>query len=353
MTPALNTLVLAAATALLLLLPLLPSFIEYWRQTDALPLRVIQDHAGEIRHFSNSFREFVGRLQAPLKECALQGTTGSGKLPDGSEYILLGNGGIPFFNREELERGITDRVVVCARSFDAPDKMVFAKEMHIHGDLNGGSANVFRALLAEQNVHLGPDSMVLRWIHVAGSLSAQANCAFHGRLSSDHLIQLGPGCKFERMNAPRIEFGSVQQRGATTLASQQSQLDSPVQRLLFDGDFEVPPWQFIRVSVVASGTVRLRRGARVGGSVKSNRDLLMEEGAQIQGSAICARKMKIGRNCSVHGPVLAEHELWIERGSYCGSAQQPTTISAPEIHIAPGVVVFGTVWAKEQGTVGS
>jgi cytoskeletal protein CcmA (bactofilin family) len=348
-----NIAVLFAGTLVLFLLPLLPALIEYRRKSDALPLRVIQDHAGEIRHFSQSFRDFVKRLQAPLREVALQGTAASGTLPDGSEYILLASGGIPFYTPQELERGVTDRVVVCALSFNAPDQMVFAKEMHIHGDLQGGAGNVFRAVLAEQDVALGAATMVLRWMHVVGELRAQEKCVFHGRLSSDRLIQLGAGCSFERMNAPRIEFGKVTAKPAAIDSSKASQLDAPMQRFLIQGDLDVPGWKVLHGSVVASGDVRLRRGARVAGSVKSNRDLILEEGAQVEGSAICARKMKIGRNCNIHGPILAEHDLLIEAGACCGSAERPTTISAPEIRIRTGALAFGTVWAKEHGTVES
>jgi hypothetical protein len=351
MSAALNISVLFAGAVLMLLLPLLPALIEYRRKTDALPLRVIQDYGGEIRHFAQSFREFVQVLQAPLRECALQHSTASGQLRDGSEYILLGDENVPFFRRDELAQRLTERVIVCARSFDAPEKMVFTKEVHVHGTLNGAAGNVFRAVLGEKNVRLGAGSTILRWMHAAGAISAEANCTFHGRLSSDELIQLGPWCHFERVNAPCIEFGHGNREEPKVVPSNQSQLDAPVDRLLLKGDFDIPAGDVIHSSVVASGTIRVGRGARILGGLKSNHDLLIGDGAQLEGSAISARHMKIGRHCRVHGPVLAEHHLSIATGTYCGSRQQPTTVSAPTIRIQPGVVVFGTVWAKEHGGV--
>jgi hypothetical protein len=351
MSPALNTAVLFAGTALLLMAPLLPAAIECRRKTDALPLRVIQDYAGEIRHFAQSFREFVQVLQAPLRECALAGTTASGQLRDGSEYILLGHDGIAFFTPEELAQRLTNRVILCAGGFNAPENIVFAKELHIHGDLTGGDGDVFRAVLGEKHVRLGAGSQVLRWMHAVGCISAAASCRFHGRLSSDEFIQLAPWCEFERVNAPRIEFGKPHLEPATTAVVNQSQLDAPVQRMSHKGDFQIPPGDVVHGSVVASGSIRVGRGARVVGSIKSNGDLLVDEGVHIEGSAISAHTMKIGRNCRIHGPLLAEHDLSIATGSWCGTAQQPTTVSAPVIRIQPGVVVFGTVWAKEQGGV--
>ena len=349
----LNTLGLFAATAVLLLLPLLPAMIEYRGKTDAQPLRVVQDYAGEIRHFSHSFRDFVQGLQAPLRECALQGSTGSGSLRDGSEYILLGHGALYFFQPEELEQHLCNRVILCAGSFSTPDQMAFAKEMQINGDLQGGIANVFRALLVERDAKLAAGSTVLRWMHALGSIRAGRNCAFHGRLSSDKLIHLEPGCKFERMNAPRIEFGLCQREPSGSPAAVESQLDVPLHRLLLHEDLEVPAGKVIEGSVVSRGEIRIGAGARIKGSVKSNRDLITAEGVHIEGTAISAGKMRIGGGAVVHGPILAEHGLSIGSGTRCGSEQQPTTISAPEIHIEYGVLAFGTVWAKEQGVVES
>jgi len=35
----------------------------------------------------------------------------------------------------------------------------------------------------------------------------------------------------------------------------------------------------------------------------------------------------------------------------CGSAEHPTTVSAPSIEIEEGVLVFGTLWARDYGQV--
>jgi hypothetical protein len=61
--------------------------------------------------------------------------------------------------------------------------------------------------------------------------------------------------------------------------------------------------------------------------------------------------MHIGRNCSIHGPIIAEREITIERGTQCGAAEFPTTVCAPRIIAEEGVVVFGTLWVRELGRV--
>jgi cytoskeletal protein CcmA (bactofilin family) len=198
---------------------------------------------------------------------------------------------------------------------------------------------------------MGAGSMVLRWMHASGTITAAAHCRFHGRLSSDEAIQLGPWCEFERVNAPRIEFGNPHRGPFMTAVAEENQLDAPLERMLLKGNFQIPAGDVVHGSVVASGTIRIGRGARIRGSIKSNGDLVIEEGVQVEGSAISSRNMMVARNCRIHGPVLAEHEISIATGSCCGSSQQPTTVSAPVIRIQPGAVAFGTVWAKEQGGV--
>jgi len=71
----------------------------------------------------------------------------------------------------------------------------------------------------------------------------------------------------------------------------------------------------------------------------------------VEGSLISARKMRIGQNCTLHGPVVAERELAIAGGTRCGTREFPTTVSAPRIEVEEGVVVFGTLWAREHGEV--
>ena len=61
--------------------------------------------------------------------------------------------------------------------------------------------------------------------------------------------------------------------------------------------------------------------------------------------------MVIGNNCLIHGPVIAERQMKIAAGTRCGSLTQPTTISSPRIDVEEGVVVFGTLWAREYGRV--
>jgi len=124
-----------------------------------------------------------------------------------------------------------------------------------------------------------------------------------------------------------------------------------VHRLLCEGDLEIGEGEVVSGSVVARGRLLIRTGARVCGSAKSHHEMILEPGVTVDGSLISASKMKIGNNCSIHGPVIAERQMTIAAGTRCGSVTHPTTISSPRIDVEEGVVVFGTLWAREYGRV--
>ena len=103
--------------------------------------------------------------------------------------------------------------------------------------------------------------------------------------------------------------------------------------------------------MVARGKLHIGAGARVLGSAKSNKEMIVEAGASVEGSLISAATMHIGPRCRIGGPILAEHEIRIESGTECGTARMPTTVSALTIELEEGAQVFGTLWARNEGRV--
>ena len=350
MTTWLPVAILLASLGLMTLLPLLPATIELWRKSDAMPLNVVQQHAGEIRHFANGFRTYIKGLKPILQECAASGTTATGQLPDGAEYLVLGPVDEAALLRLLPHGGSCPWVIAAAGSLTTPSNISFGNDIYVGAQLRGGEKNQYRAILAEDDVHLGTSSQVLRWVHAVGELNAQRGCKLHGRVSSDRAIRLQPDCTFARLNAPRIEIG--ESAGHGTPADFDRPSPALTVRHLLEQDFEVKPGEVFSGDLVVRGRLLIRSGACLYGSVKSTKDLLLEEGVLIAGSLISGRRMEIGPNCAIHGPVLAERELVIRRGVQCGSPQRSTTVSSPEIEVEPGVVVFGTLWARERGKVG-
>jgi cytoskeletal protein CcmA (bactofilin family) len=310
---------------------------------------VIQQHTGEIRFFADGFRSYMKRLEPTLQECVRSGSHAIGNMPDGSEYLVLGRGEealfLPFRERNEF------KPVIVASGSDLllPSETNFSKDIYSANSMIGGTNNRYRAILAEKDIRLGRDSSVMRWIHAVGEFSADPGCHLYGRVSSDTGIRLSEECSFLRLNAPYIAIGSevepvetVAHLG-TILATQQ--------RLLHDGDFEIRAGETFPGNLVVRGRLRIGAGARVCGSVKSEKEVVLESGAAVEGSLISASIMRVGQDCRIRGPVIAERAMLLQKGVRCGTLQNPTTVSAPSIRVEEGVEVFGTLWARDQGQV--
>jgi cytoskeletal protein CcmA (bactofilin family) len=337
-------------------LPLVPALVELRRKSDALPLTVVQQHSGDIRHFANGFRTYIKGLEPIILNCVAHGTTDTGTSSAGEEYLVLGRAD------EQLVRTVAERdpahpiLVVSGVDLVVPPESTFSKDIYVRGQFEGGEKNSYRAILGEQDVHLGKASRVLRWVHAAGELTADFGCGLYGRVSSDRLINIHADCSFLRMNAPRIEIGPAScdvegTQEASEFPASSGTGTGTSQRFLHDGDFEVLGGQVIQSNIVIRGNLHIHSGARVCGSVKSLKDMVIEDGVSVEGSLISARKMRIGPHCAIHGPVIAEHQLVIANGTRCGTLEHPTTVSAPQIEVEEGVRVFGTLWAREHGHV--
>jgi cytoskeletal protein CcmA (bactofilin family) len=353
--PTLAALVLVALAGALFMLPLLPAIVELRLKRDAQPLNVIQQHAGEIRHFANGFRKVAVELQGPLRDCVALGTTAAGRLPDGDEYLLIGRADNATWMRGGKPQPICRVVVATGADAALPDGMTFAKEIYAAGRLTGGKDSTYRAILGEEDVRLQRASKVTRWAHAVGTFRAEYDCDLYGRVSSDREINLQSGCVFQRLNAPRISFGDAAAKqigsGALDAVAGPQSLPAPAGRTLYDEDFDVPPGAVIPGSIVTRGKLRIGAGARVLGSAKSDKAMTVDAGACVQGSLISAGTMDIGPDCRVGGPVVAERGLVMESGTRCGAIHSQTTVSAPTIEIEEGALVFGTLWAREEGRV--
>jgi cytoskeletal protein CcmA (bactofilin family) len=346
----LAALILVLLAGVLFMLPMLPAIVELCLKRDAQPLGVVQQYGGDIRHFAHGFRNYMAELQLPLQRCVVSGTTGD-------EYILLGspdNASCLPVGKQDL----TCTLVVAAGSdILLPDRLTFIKEIFAAGEFVGGKHSAYRALLGEKGIHLQQASKVIRWAHSVGEFRAEHDCDLYGRISSDQEIQLQSGCIFQRLNAPRIAFGSfrVADKRSSCLVSDMlpdtRSLPGPGARVLVEGDMEIRSGEVITGSIVVRGKLHIHAGARVLGSVKSNKETIVEAGVYVQGSLISAATMHIGPGCRIGGPVVAEHGMEIESGTECGTMRTPTTVSAPSIEVEEGVLVYGTLWARNQGRV--
>src|ERR1700730_4976160 len=249
MNPVLARVLLVLLAGILFTLPLLPALAELRLKRDAQPLNVIQQHAGEIRHFSNGFRTYIADLLEPLRECVASGTTAHGAMPGGDQYLLLGRADAVRFVSTGGKTETCQSVVAAGMDVVLPDGITYAKEVYAVGEITGGEESVFRALLGEKYIHLGRASTVIRWAHAVGAFRADRDCDLYGRISSDREIQLESGCAFQRLNAPRIVMGHSDPE-ETNVGAETAPTSLPGGRRLVDEDLEIQAGEIVSANIV-------------------------------------------------------------------------------------------------------
>lgn len=350
----------------LVALPFVPAVSEWRRKKDAEPLRVVRRSEVDVRHFANGFREFVkDKLSTSLEICRNSGTTQRGELEDGTRYIVVGDGYSPSLTRDEQRSETNAPLVLSCGDVRLPDDTIFSKEIYAEGAVRTGESNVVRAILSEDEIHMGRDSISLRWLHAVRAVYARAGAVLWGRASADEFIRVERGCRFERLYAPRIEFchaaeagdvagGAVYRESAVLQPKDFSnRIEVAAGRWLVFGDIEIPAGRIIANDVVATGSLRIGPGVRVSGSVKSRREVQLDKGVDIEGSVVSEQNIYIGPECRIGGPVLAEGTSFIRKGTRIGSDGVETTVGAERLFIEPGVETHGTIWARIEGYVAS
>ncbi len=355
MRPPAATALLVLSEGVLLALPLLPAIDELLRKRDARPLEVIQKHAGDVAHFARGFRKYITPLLEPLRQCTETRSNGWGRLKNGEEYVLLGDDRQSFVQAANLQGSSCDWLIAAGIDATFPNCLNFTKEIYAARSLSSGEKNMFRAILCDGDIHLRAGSETLRWAHAAGEFRADSGCKLFGRASSDRGILLARNCTFQRLHAPRIVLGSTLDcsfapAGAVGHAVEEEERP-PLPRRLIDGHAEIRAGEVIAENIVARGTLRIGSCARMLGSVKGHRSVVLANNIQVNGSLISSGELRVGADCHIAGPILAEHHVQFASGVVCGAPDSPTTVSSPVIEAMDGTLFFGTLWARETGRV--
>jgi cytoskeletal protein CcmA (bactofilin family) len=337
---------------LLLALPLTPACLELFYKTDDAPLKVVQQHAGDIRFFADGFRHYLAQIQANLDECELYGTDALIVMPDRIPCLVLAQRDSPHDFAIDGDKNCS-KVIASIEDLELPAETTFEKDIYARRRLQGGIGNHYRAILGERDVQLADSSVVMRWVHAVGDIDCAPNCRLYGRISSERSIRLHAGCVFTRLNAPRIELGNLPTDSipAVENTSDRYLASGVMERVLHDGDFQVAAGEVFAKHLVVRGTLRVGEGARMLGNVKAQKGIILESGVFAYGSLISAATLSIGPHCRLQGPLIAEHTITIDSSAIVGDAEAPTTVSAPRIEVAEGAVAFGTLWAREKGQV--
>jgi hypothetical protein len=358
---------LVLLTVSVLALPLLPALREWMRPSDIVPLRIDEADALDPPYLAHSFAAILAKaVQAGashLRGCdivrvvqevqSVQGTAALAPLP------LL---------PAEMRAGQSDRLWHIEGEAQLTERTHFYAEVSASGALRTAQHGVYRALWSGGTLTLASLGTVLRWAH-GRDVHVGGGCHLAGRVTAQHALTLAPGCDFMLLHAPRIGF--VEQEECPQEHSKEPpQVHTPAAALPCRPVAEWPPgtvWNSTvrrafarsalqleaqrswRGDVVCLADMVLGPHCRADGSLKARRSLRLGAGCHVSGSVVAEGAIYLEAGCTVLGSVLSETAIFVASGCTIGAPGCLATLTAPQIQIAPGVTVHGTVWAEEKG----
>lgn len=353
MTPTATFLLLLLVTTVWFLLPLIPAIRELVRPTDIAPLQVVGRDAGDVALFARGFRAYLNRQLERLATDTPEEMVGT--LTDRTPFVRGRRLPDPLLAEAAGESGL-DRVVVLTGPAALPGGETFVRELYATAAFAGGPRAVYRAVLGDASITLGPGSAVLRWVHARGDLLVGDGSFLSGRASSDQAIRLGGTVGFDRLAAPRIGVaggGSLDPLPSPTptpFAPPTDRTRAVGDHLRVEGDLSVPAGAVLTGNLVITGHFTLGPGAHLIGSVKVHRSAHLEAGAVVDGAVISRSEVAAGFRVTIGGPLVAEESVHLGPGTVVGQSHLPTSISAPRIVLEAGVQVHGLITASEGGS---
>jgi cytoskeletal protein CcmA (bactofilin family) len=347
----------------LVAIPFVPCLREWRKRTDSEPLHVIRGAEVDIRHFEKGFRAYLeANLTDKIKSCRSTAQPIEGVLDDETGYLVVPDKNWPINTDNKNKARSADRMIISCGDLDLPPETTYPVEIYSGGSFKGGDKNIYRAILAEDRIRLGNDSISLRWLHAGEVVKASPGSVLYGRVSAGSAILLTDGCHFERLHAPLLEFGKAPEwpdqlepkpvdRQVMKARDIPHLVENEAKRWLIDKKLEIPEERMVETNLVVTGWAKLGDRSRLVGSIKTRHDLHLGKGVEVEGSVVSEKNIYIGEGCRIKGPVLAEGNVYIERRTVIGSTETPTTISAENIYITSGATSYGTVWAHGSGRV--
>ncbi len=345
------------ATIVLFLLPLLPALREWRAASDAEPLSVARQQSTDIRHFARSFASQVAEFRRTQTGPATPEQMPRHTQWRGAEAVIMCAVDSTVPDRGTSAGHTVPEMLICAADLRLRHGARFEREIYADGDLEIGDQVTLRAAYTGGDARLGVTVSVARWLHAERDISTGAQCRLYGRVSCGGQLVLGAATIFERLNATEIisvrcaPTGTARTSNASHAEWQAEGVQLCENTVLFGDALAVPPRHHIGRDIVSRDRLTIGPHCSVNGKLKAHRDLVLGEETTVSGAVTAVGRVTIGKNCMVDGPIVSETAVHIEEGAIIGAPGLATTVTAPEIIVAPGVRTYGTLWARKRGKV--
>ncbi len=345
-----SALIFIVFTLLVFSLPLIPAVHEFIFKTDVAPLEVPVSYDIDPRRFAYNFQKLVYEAAADYLAAGAPISVGQ----RGSIFKI-------YDPRAEPGPDANIREILVSR-----DRVLIPRGAWTNGEIYSldrvrcRTASHVRAVFSEDVLALGVRACVLRWAH-ADVVYAMDKNELYGRITADTLIYVRNRAIFERMHAPMIRFGD-RHSGARFRRQSLSRANIEVggcgevlmnqpdlKRVVFEGNVAIPSNSIVETDLIVRGNLKVGNNVLVLGSLKSRGKMSIGTDCEVRGSAVAQDSLLIGRRTTVLGPAIGERRIVLGDDCSIGSKELPVTVTSNRIDVHNGVVVFGSIWARELG----
>lgn len=353
---------LFVVAVILAIIPAWPAIAEWRLPRDSQPLGIAESYPEEHHIVARNFGDEVA---ADLKD-AVHAFIASGGQPGMGVAVLKGRYDIigPHSERSpDFEFGEQPLVLVQHQSRTWPAGMRLSRQTYVSGAFESGLGSTLDRLYVDGDLYLGEESVVAQWAHARRDVRAMAGCRLYGSVAAGRLLQVWPGCRFERLAGGEIRFGDEWHWPEAPVPSgyQEEELP-PLFRLNgrarrqgnchhIGGNLVIPARHVWRGDLVIQGNLRLNRGARVEGSIKAEGNVLLETGSSVSGQLFSESTIEVRSGARITGIASTEGDLRVRWGAEIGAPGAPSTASGRRVLMDQGARVFGVVVALEDGRV--
>jgi predicted acyltransferase (DUF342 family) len=324
-----------AAFAAGLVLPMLPGLLELRARKDAKALQIDEKYTRDPRYLGKAFREKIRPVLAlePLPKRVLF-------LDRAYECARL----VPSFQAMDREY-ISDAVLSSGPVVIG--KNVQLRDVYGKANVQIGAGSRLRTLAAKGPALLSEGVRVERWVDVEDDLDVGDGAHLGRSASTCAVLKTGVNVTFNRL------FGNPVCIGTPAASAQRpyrpARWSVTASRTLVKGSRRVRATAPHDGDIVATGDVLVEEGAVVNGSIKCDRSVKIMPHACVLGNVIARGNIEIGAGASILGHVFVAGNVRCDTNASIGSKEESKTLYASgDMRLAMGCTIYG--WAICEGT---
>lgn len=323
---------------IMLLLPILFNII-YVKISSGKTLEIEQSRIRDPRYFVKSFTDKFDRKWNEYD--------GYGKI------ILSQEENIIEADKINVYSSICESIVYAEKYDFKPNSEVdFLKEVYVCQNAYLYGINTIRAICGKQNIVLGKNIKILRWIDALGVLSVDSNCDLGVSASSTTKIIIGSNTKFKRLYAPEIQLGNSLDakldRNDTVELKQLSQ--KTLRNLKAINDDLADTCGIVHATIITKHDIKVLNDIKVNGHIRSHKSIWVCDDAIVYGNLFAEGNIYLGQNVHIFGSIFTQENLYAEKGVIIGQyGKIKSVIARGNIEFEKDCQVFGYVGAENEG----